>query len=293
MLALSQEKNGFDLSNATVPVSDILSGGPPRDGIPSIDRPKFETAAQADWLQDDDLVFGISIGDDQRAYPLRILVWHEIVNDVVGGQPVAITYCPLCGTAMAFDRQFGGKTLTFGVSGLLYQSDVLMYDRQTESLWSQLAIKSVSGTHAGTALRWLPGDLMTWKAWKEAHPDSTLLSRETGFSRNYSRMPYQGYEERPGTLFPVPRHRDELGNKEWVLGIIVDGKAIALPIKKLAALDGKPAVIQTGMSQVEVRYDPERRQATVQEMGGSILPSVQVYWFAWQAFYPGTVLWEE
>ena len=121
--------NGFALTNPQVPIAEIRSGGPPRDGIPAIDQPVFVAGNSARFLRDDDLVVSFSEGGETRAYPLRILVWHEIVNDTVGGRPVAVTYCPLCGTAMVFDRRVGDRTLSFGVSGLLYQSDVLMYDR--------------------------------------------------------------------------------------------------------------------------------------------------------------------
>jgi len=147
----AQVRNGFDLSNALVPVEEIHAGGPPRDGIPSIDEPRFQPAGEIRFLSDSDLVFGVGEGRDRRAYPLRILVWHELVNDVVGGRPLVISYCPLCGTAMAFDRRVRGRTLTFGVSGLLYQSDVLMYDRETESLWTQLGMEGVSGSFADEA----------------------------------------------------------------------------------------------------------------------------------------------
>lgn len=127
---------GFDVTGASIPRSEIHRGGPPPDGIPSIDRPQFTPAAEVNFLQDDDVVLGVVHGDDVRAYPLRILIWHEIVNDTVGGIPVAVTYCPLCGTAMLVGRKFGDRVLTFGVSGLLYNSDVLMFDRETRSLWS-------------------------------------------------------------------------------------------------------------------------------------------------------------
>ena len=284
--------NGFDLSNLTVPRTEVFSGGPPRDGIPSIDEPKFDSVTNASWLQDGDLVVGVSIGDEHRAYPIRILVWHEIVNDTVGGKPVAVTYCPLCGTAMTFEREIKGTVHTFGVSGLLYQSDVLMFDRETESLWSQLAIKSLSGPRVNQPLVWLPSTLSTWKSWKEAHPDSRILSRETGEQRDYDHMPYQGYEDREDTIFPVPAHRTELGNKEWVLGLLVEGKALALPLSALAKKAAGPITVKVGESTILVTFDPVTRAASARRSDGETIPLVHVYWFAWQAFYPETVLWE-
>lgn len=292
----AQEANGFDLSKASIPIAEIHAGGPPRDGIPSIDRPQFEKAAEADWMRPEDLVVGVTVGEDRRAYPLRILVWHEIVNDTVGGKPVAVTYCPLCGTAMTFARTVEGKVLTLGVSGLLFQSDVLMYDRETESLWSQLAMKSVSGPQVGRELEWIPSGLQTWSAWKVEHPEGRVLSRETGFPRDYDRMPYQGYEDHPATMFPVPNHRSDLGNKEWVIGVVVGGRALALPEKSLAAAaeNGSASVeSEVGGTRIIAHYDRDSRRVRVVDAATrKELPAVHVFWFAWQAFYPETLLWK-
>jgi hypothetical protein len=163
--------NGFIVSNATIQLDDILSGGPPRDGIPAIDNPRFITPSEADFMQGDDEVVSVTFGNETRAYPLRILVWHEIVNDEIAGQPIVVTYCPLCGTAMVFSRRVGARTLDVGVSGLIYQSDVLIYDRQTESLWSQLRMEAVSGSLVESPLTWLPSEQQTWAArcWLEVY----------------------------------------------------------------------------------------------------------------------------
>jgi hypothetical protein len=285
-----QSFNGFDVSNASISADEILSGGPPRDGIPAIDQPRFIPAAEADFLQDEDVVISITSGDMTRAYPLRILVWHEIVNDKFGGRAIAVTYCPLCGTAMVFDRAIGGRTLSFGVSGLLYQSDVLMYDRQTDSLWSQLKIQAVSGPLAGTPLVWLPSEHMTWAAWRKAHPEGEVLSPDTGHERDYTRQPYAGYEQDPRTHFPVPHHRNELPNKDWVIGIIAGDQAKAYPIAGLPS--NQPISDVVGGQEVRVTYDPASRRPNVVRAGtGEPMPYVLVYWFAWQAFYPDTGLW--
>jgi len=164
----------FDFSNASVPRAEIRHGGPAVDGIPAIRDPKFVSVEDADYLRDQDIVIGIVRNGDARAYPLRILVWHEIVNDDFGTLPVAVTYCPLCGTAMVFDRRAGGETRTFGVSGLLYNSDVLMYDHESKSLWSQLAMKAVSGPAVEAPLAWLPSDHMTWVAWRHRYPEGKV-----------------------------------------------------------------------------------------------------------------------
>jgi len=282
--------NGFNVSNAIIPTSEMLSGGPPRDGIPAIDKPRFSRAAAANFLSRDDLVVSVTVGDRTRAYPLRILVWHEIVNDELDGQPIAVTYCPLCGTAMVFNRQVGGRTLSFGVSGLLHNSDVLMYDRQTESLWSQLAMKSVSGPQVNTTLEWMPSEHLTWDAWKARYPRGEVLSTHVGAQRNYSSMPYASYEQSPETMFPVPIHRTDLPRKEWVIGIIVDGAARAYPLR---SLPGNQTVRdQVNKVAIEIEFDPASQLAVVRRReNGEVLPNVKVYWFAWQAFYPQTGLW--
>lgn len=283
--------NGFDVSNALIPKDQIFSGGPGKDGIPAISNPKFVAARDVDYLSDADKVVGVVQGDVARAYPLRIIVWHEIINDVVDGKPLAITYCPLCGTCMVFDREIDGKTLSFGVSGLLYQSDVLMYDRQTDSLWSQLMMKSVAGKNAGTKLKWLPSEEMTWGAWKERYPDSEVLSTDTGYRRSYDGKAYASYFNSDRVMFPVPHTRRELRNKEWVVGVIVDGIAKAYPLSKLEYLGDAKIHDIIGDTKVVVTYDAARKWPKVKDAeSGEDIPSVSVYWFAWQAFYPTTEL---
>ena len=181
-----QSLNGFDLSNASLPVSQILSGGPPRDGIPAIDRPRFIAARQAAFLGDDDRVLGVYHKGIARAYPIRILNWHEIVNDQFAGEAVVVSFCPLCGTGTAFST-LHGKAKTFGVSGLLYNSDLLLYDRETESLWSQIAATAISGPLRGEGLTLLPVAHTTWADWRKRYPDTTVLSTDTGYSRDYQR----------------------------------------------------------------------------------------------------------
>ena len=281
---------GFDVSNAIVPADQIVSGGPPPDGIPSIDKPKFMSQRMVSYLQENDEVLSVTLGGETRAYPLRILVWHEIVNDQIKGVPIAVTYCPLCGTAMAFSREVEGRKLTFGVSGLLYQSDVLMFDRETRSLWSQLGTQSVAGKLVGATLEWIPTEQMTWKSWQQKYPGSKVLSILTGSARNYSSQPYADYETNPQVMFPVPTHRTELPEKAWVLGTIVNGEAKAYPLAQMPPREGIRDVL--GDVEIIVAYDPVTRHATVQEAEtGELIPSVKVYWFAWQAFYPQTRLW--
>ncbi|MFU8817641.1 MAG: DUF3179 domain-containing (seleno)protein, partial [Pseudomonadales bacterium] len=164
--------NGFDLSDALIPVRAIESGGPPRDGIPAINQPKFVAAPEAGFLDDDDRILGVAINGQPKAYPISILNWHEVVNDSSGSQYFVVTYCPLCGTGMVFASNAGDGALIFGVSGLLYNSDVLLFDRNTESLWSQILGKAVSGPLRGEPLPQLPAFHTTWADWRERHPQT-------------------------------------------------------------------------------------------------------------------------
>jgi len=244
---------------------------------------------RVDYLKDDDIVLGVVRGKVARAYPTRILIWHEIVNDVIGKESIAVTYCPLCGTGMVFDRFVDGKVRRFGVSGLLYRSDVLMYDKEDESLWSQLGMKGVSGKSAGKGLKWLVSDHMTWGAWKKKYPEGLVLSTDTGFKRNYGVNGYVGYLASDRTMFPVPHRRKELGNKAWVIGVIVGGRAKAYLVKGFKG--GQVLGDKIGGQGIFVSYDAKARHPKVVDAKGKKLSSVMVFWFAWQAFYPETALW--
>ena len=286
----AQTKNGFDLSNASISSLEVFAGGPPRDGIPSIDNPKFISVNQVNFLKDDDIVIGLVRGDVARAYPTRILIQHEIVNDVIGGDAVAVTYCPLCNTSMVFERNISGKLRTFGVSGLLYQSDVLMFDRETESLWSQLAMASVSGKSVGTELTWLPSQHITWKAWKQKYPNSQVLSTDTGFRRNYNIDAYASYFASDRTMFSVPRNISiNLKNKAKVIGVIINNQEKAYPIEHFP--DNGLIEDQLGGEKISLHYDDDKKQPTVLNSKGEQISSVVVFWFAWQAFYPKTEVW--
>ncbi|MDA1190441.1 MAG: DUF3179 domain-containing protein, partial [Candidatus Poribacteria bacterium] len=206
--------------NHTIPLGDIAHGGPPKDGIPALTDPKVIPLAAADYLDDDDVVLGVSLNGETRAYPLKILNWHEIVNDELGGKRIAVTYCPLCGTGIVLDANVQGRSLEFGVSGLLHNSDLLMYDRDTEtpSLWQQALGRAVVGPRTGVRLDILPVAHTRWDKWKSAHPDSTVLSANTGYGRNYARDPYDGYADDDRLFFGVIGERRDLPRKTWVYG---------------------------------------------------------------------------
>ncbi len=283
------KKNGFDLSNASIDHKEIFSGGPPRDGIPSIDNPKFIPVQHVDFLKDDDIVISIVRANKARAYPTRILVWHEIVNDIIDGEAIVVSYCPLCGTAMVFERNIEGRQYTFGVSGLLYQSNVLMYDRETESLWSQLAMQSISGSSVGKKLNWLNSEHLSWQTWRDKYPHGKVLSVETGYQRNYKNEAYASYFASDETMFPVAQKRNELAKKDWVLGVIIKGQAKAYPVTIFT--DDKNIKDRIAGEQITISYNVEQHFPKITNSKGEQVPSVLVFWFAWQAFYPQTQVW--
>jgi hypothetical protein len=282
-------KNGFDLTDALVPGNEIHSGGPPRDGIPAIDKPRFVTATAASFLKGDERVLGIRHNGVSKAYPITILSWHEIVNDRFAGDPVAISYCPLCGTGIAYLAQTGDQALTFGVSGLLYNSDMLLYDRNTGSLWSQIMRQAISGPMKGVKLEAIPLEHTRWSEWQQRHPDTQVLSTDTGYRRDYSSNPYQGYEQSRKLWFPVQAQDDRYHPKETVLGVELDGHFKAYPFVELGKTVGDVHDTLAGRK-IVVQYDRDSRSATAAMVNGDRLPAVTAFWFAWYAFHPDTAV---
>jgi len=186
--------NRTDFSRTSVPWSDILSGGPPKDGIPAIDDPKFEAVPSVTDLAPNEPVIGLDVGGDARAYPLRVLIWHEIVNDTVGGKPVTVTYCPLCNSAVVFERSVNGRVFDFGTTGKLRHSDLVMYDRQTESWWQQFTGEAIVGEMLGTVLNLVPARLESFADFKARHPQGKVLVPGNPGLRDYGRNPYVGYD---------------------------------------------------------------------------------------------------
>ncbi len=240
----------FDIS--IVDYSEILSGGVPRDGIPPIRNPRFISIAEADALYaDSGPVMAVSLNGDARAYPLEILIWHEIVDDIVGGLPVAVTYCPLCNTAITFDRTIGGTVYDFGVSGLLRNSDLIMYDSQTQSLWQQIGGVAIVGDMVGARLTVLPSTIVAWGDFKAQYPEGIVLSRETGYTRGYGRNPYVGYDDPDNVPFLFRGDIDpRLGAMERVVTLDLPDDAVAYPFALLAerravadVRDGRPIVV--------------------------------------------------
>ena len=280
--------NGFSIDgDSLIPADEIHSGGPPRDGIPSIDNPRFEKGFAARNVRPDDRVLGLAHRGIARAYPIDIMNWHEIVNDRYGDEPVVVTYCPLCGSGMAFSANVSGMETDFGVSGLLYNSDVLLYDRQTESLWSQMMSQAISGPMKGTRLTMLPLVHTTWSEWRAEHPDTHVLSRENESGRDYDRDPYAGYEDSSGIWFPVAKKDPRYHPKEPVLGLEIEGRFKAYPFAELSRTKGEVGD-RFADREFVVRYSPDSRSARIIGKDGRELPTVQSYWFAWYAFHPET-----
>ncbi|GAB3518952.1 DUF3179 domain-containing protein [Photobacterium alginatilyticum] len=281
--------NGFTLDRLTVPVEQILSGGPGKDGIPAIIKPNFVDASKARFLKGHDIVLGLTMNGKSRAYPIKILNWHEVVNDSIDGRHFVISYCPLCGSGMAFLASPGKQILTFGVSGLLYNSDVLMYDHQTESLWSQIRGKAISGAASGTSLTQYPLKLTRWKQWLKDHPDTKVLSTKTGFYRSYSQDPYAGYSRTPRLYFPVANQAPSTYSvKETVLGYKGSKQNIAFPFSELRKHDQEKFRYQFEGKQLTIHWDSQNQSAWISDSTGQQLSSTMLYWFAWYAFYPDT-----
>lgn len=287
----AQEKKGFELSNASIPLSEIKDGGPPKDGIPSIDNPKFLNASAAS-LSKHDRILGVYENGIAKAYPIAILNYHEVVNDYFGDKAVVVTYCPLCGSGIAFDSQVNDKTLTFGVSGLLYNSDVLLYDRQTESLWSQLKYEAVSGSMLGNELEILNTANTTWGNWNQRHPKSLVLSENKGFIRDYSSNPYPGYDTSTRTYFPVNQEDDRFHPKEMVIGIEINKQTKAYPFSELEKLDGQFLEDTFADQKLKVKYNPKAQSAEIFTADGKPLPAITNFWFAWFAFNPDTEVYQ-
>lgn len=227
-------KNEFstDFSRHTVPYSEILSGGPPKDGIPAINAPVYVNVGSADdWLEDKEPVILVRIGDSARAYPLQILTWHEIVNDTLNGIPVLVTFCPLCNTAIAFDRRLDDKVLDFGTTGRLRYSNLIMYDRQTETWWQQATGEGIVGEFTGSQLSFLPANVVSWADYRENYPDGDVLSRNTGYVRSYGENPYPGYDnvENSPFLYDGPATPGTLAAMARVLTVVVNEAAVAYP----------------------------------------------------------------
>jgi len=281
------ETFGFDeTTKKSVALDDLKQGCPARDCIPSIDSPKFVSADEADHVADDAVVIAISYGGKHRAYPARILDHHEIVNDTIAGEPIAITWCPLCGSAVGVRRTVGGDITEFGVSGVLYNSDLVLYDRATETLWDQILAEGIVGPMSGEKLELVPVTMTRWSRWREVHPDTLVLSTDTGFEEDYSADHYGKYRDSENLMFPVSKEDGRIHPKSVVFGFNIDGQPVAYTEDLL-----QEHVIYEydffGDTHVVTMHDDGT--VTLQR-GGVVFEPIRLYWFAWYTFNPQTEL---
>jgi hypothetical protein len=283
------ETFGFDASTTKlVELADLHQGCQRRDCIPSIDSPRYVSVAQASHVDDDDVVLALSLQGYHRAWPAKILDQHEIVNDFIAGQPIAITWCPLCGSAVGVVREIDGQVTEFGVSGLLYNSDLVFYDRKTETLWDQVEAKGIVGPLAGTELELVPVTMTRWGKWKSAHPDTLVLSPDTGFAFDYSRDAYGKYRDQKRLMFPVANTSNAIHSKSVVFGFDFGDQTIAFTESLLE--QSAPIEHEIGGQSFDVTLaaDGEVRM-TNRESGEEYFPT-RIYWFAWYTFHPETEL---
>jgi hypothetical protein len=301
---------------ARIRYEEVTWGGVVKDGIPSLDNPDLIAAAKATYLRDDDLVFGVSINGDTRAYPLRIMGWHEMFNEVIGGVPVALAYCTLCGSGILFETKVAGqgKPMVFGSSGFLYRSNKLMFDRGTSTLWNQFTGEPVMGklAHSGIALQQRPVTIAAWSNWKRDNPATQVLNVETGHRRNYSSgHVYKEYFASADLMFPAAVDTAKRAQKDYVFGIRQFGAAKAWPLdafKRTAVINDRAGAVN-----IVLIGDPDGRTVRAYERGelefgadltaggaqwtrsedalsapdGRTLPRVAghiAYWFAWDNY---------
>lgn len=276
-----------EIGNRIVPIIPDV----PRNAIPPLDFPIYEENRKSiGWLDSDDMVLGVEFNGDARAYPLKLMNWHEIVNDTVGGVDIVITYCPLCRSGIVFDRHLGERVLSFGNTGALFESSLVMYDRETESYWHQVGGEAITGELTGSTLTVLPSFLTTWEIWRSRYPQTKILSIDTGYSRPYLGGDiYEGYDEPnspPG--FPVSIVDNRLPPKEKIIGIVVDGQAKAYPVQF-----AKNTILVDSFAgeNIEVTGDKTGQSAQMFFTDGVEhipAPIVSTFWFAWFAAHPDT-----
>jgi len=271
---------------------EILSGGPPKDGIPAISDPQFIRVAGETGIEDREPVMTLELdGAEPRAYPIRYLMWHEIVNDVVGGVPVAVTFCPLCNSGITFDRRVGGELRTFGVSGKLRNSDMVMYDRETESWWQQAGGRGIVGHHTGDELTALPSWMESWGQYKARNPTGLVMA-EPGWRRNYGRNPYVSYDsaarpflyggENPPHGIPPLVRVVRVGDRAWPLPRLSDLGGVTEAGVTITWTAGQASALDTA----RIGQGKEVGTIRVRDSAGADLPHDVMFAFAFHAFFP-------
>jgi len=275
-------------ATSSIDLNRLEQGCPRRDCIPAIDDPEFIPAAQADFLGPKDLVLALEIDCDARAYPANILNAHEIVNDTIAGHAIVVTYCPLCGSGLAFERLLDGEPVEFGVSGLLHENDLVMYDRHTKSLWQQITGEAIVGPRTGSKLQQVPVAMTEWRAWHQEHPDSRVLVGPRGSDAAYAADHYAEYARSDRLLFPVTRESKRLGRKDVVYGFEIGARPLAVP--KSALSGGKQITVDHDGVALDIRQSEDGAVTATDPSNGEQYHPVRLYWFAWYTFHPNTEL---
>ena len=268
---------------------EVMQGCSHRDCIPSIDQPKFLEADQVEFLTDEDMVIAVTSGKESRAYPIRILVWHELVNDLFAGTPIVVSYCPLCGSGLVFERTLDGVAVEFGVSGLLHNSDLIMYDRKTESLWQQITGTAFGGKKRGERLAVFPSAMTTWGQWRNAHPDTEVLSTDTGHpDYSYEETPYGDYATSDELMFPVSIVDARRHPKLEIVGAEIDGQPVAYDLDYLRRAGTVEDEI--GAKKIQVTLGDDGMVTVTQAGTKQRWTAHRMFWFAWYSFHPDTLL---
>lgn len=288
--AEADRPNGFALTGLAVERADVVAGGPPRDGIRSIDAPRFVPVAEATWVDDATPVLGVAVGSDARAYPVHLMDYHQIANDVVGGLPLAVTWDPLTGAPLAFERTVDGRVLTFGVSGLLYNAGFLMYDRETESLWSQFLGRAVSGPLAGSTLQRVRIRQEDLTSWRTRAGETRVLERPEPRKIDYRFSPFERYLVENAVRYPVKARDERFHAKELVLGVVAGGRARAYLGSALTREGGWAEDVFQGR-RIQIDYSTEL--SVFRWEAPEDVEVTEAYWFAWKAFHPDTEVWKE
>lgn len=282
-----------DFENTSVDSwTEILSGGPPKDGIPALDGPQFVHASKETRIADREPVITVVLdGHQARAYPIRYLTWHEIVNDRIGGSPVTVTFCPLCNSAMVFDGRVRGRVLTFGVTGKLRNSDMVMYDRETQSWWQQAQGIGIVGEMTGTELRQLPSWMESWAEFKDAHPQGLVMAEPT-YPRDYGRNPYRGYDsltrpflysgDPPPHGIPALERVVRVGNRAWPMTRLAEVQEVTEAGVTIRWRAGQASALDTA----QIAKGRDVGSIRVQDGQGRDLAHDVMFAFAFHAFWP-------
>jgi hypothetical protein len=284
----AESLNGFALVDLRVPRAKIIAGGPEREAIQSIDAPRFVGPKQARWVRSDTPVIGVTLGEEARCYPVHLMEYHQVANDVLGGRPIAVTYDPLTDAAIAYHRDVAGRRRVFGVSGLLYASGFLLFDRESDTLWSQFLGQALAGPDAGRKLGRIRVRVESMATWLERHPATTVLAPPEQKRLDYRHSPYSGYWTSKEMIFPVEAEDARFHPKELVLGLRAGSLSRAY-LGSIVTRAGTRIVDDFAGQRIRLAYDGESGTYSFDVPGG--VEVTTAYWFAWKSFHPDTEIW--